>query len=391
MKCVTNPFSAEEIAEVRRLFPVTQNWIYLNHAAVAPIGIPVAQAIQNFTHQAMQEGYTASAEWSLRVEQIRGDAARLLKVSPGEIAFVKNTSHGISLVARGLDWQRGDEVVFCETDFPANIYPWMALEKRGVVLKKIAPTGGELPLHELEHLITSRTRVVALSSVQYGNGYRLPVGEVGKLCRDRKVHFFLDAIQSLGAFPLDAGSEGVDFLAADGHKWMLGPEGIGLFYIRKELLDSVDPVLLGWNSVEHAHRFDVIDFKLRKDAARFEEGSPSTLSIFALGAAIEFLLHIGIDLISRRILYLTQYLLTGLERRGMEITNSQQAKFRSGIVTFRIAGEPKKTQDLERFLFSKKVYGAFRQGSLRLSPHFYNTEQELDWTLDAIDDFLANH
>ncbi|KAB2839488.1 aminotransferase class V-fold PLP-dependent enzyme, partial [bacterium] len=242
-------FSPEEIENYRKLFPVTRDWIYLNHAGVAPISRRVAEAVELFNREALEHGYTQAARWHKRIEAIRADCARLIGAEAGEIAFVKNTSHGLSLIARGLGLKEGDEVLLSEAEFPSNVYPWMALEKSGVVLKKIPARGAELDLGHLERLITERTRVVSLSSVQYGSGYRLPVAEIGRLCRDTGIHFMLDAIQSLGAFPLDVARDRVDFVAADAHKWLLGHEGIGVLYIRKALIEKIEPALLGWNSV----------------------------------------------------------------------------------------------------------------------------------------------
>jgi selenocysteine lyase/cysteine desulfurase len=299
------PLSPQDIENYRRLFPVCKNWVYLNHAAVAPISLKVAAACEAFNREALDHGYTAGPRWSKRFQEVRQRCAELLGADAGEIAFVKNTSHGLSLVARGLRWKPGDEIILGEGEFPSNIYPWMALENQGVVLKKIPLAGGELDLNRLESLITPATRLISLSSVQYGNGYRLPVAEIGRLCRDLGIYFCLDAIQSLGAFPLDAHREFVDFAAADAHKWLLGHEGVGIFYVRKELIERLEPVLLGWNSVEGALQFDRVDFRLRSTAERFEEGSHNGVSIYGLGAAVELLLEIGVERIAARILALT--------------------------------------------------------------------------------------
>jgi selenocysteine lyase/cysteine desulfurase len=385
-----NPFSAQEINNYRALFPVTRDWVYFNHAAVAPISIPVVGAIQEFTESALKEGYTAGPIWRDRIESVRRKAASLIGATAEEIAFVKNTSHGLSLVCRGLDWKLGDEVILSEAEFPSNVYPWMALEKKGVVLKKIPCIDGELRLEALEALITPKTRLVSLSSIQYGNGFRLPIARVGKFCREKGILFFVDAIQSLGAFPLSVEADFIDFLSSDAHKWMLGPEGIGIFFARKELLSRLEPCLVGWNTVKDALRFDQLDFTLRPDAQRFEEGSHNSLSIYALGAAIDLVLKAGIERIAERILTLTDLLVLGLKGLGLKITSSLKSEFRSGIVTFKIPNDPKGSalQALERELFSKRIYTSLRQESLRISPHFYNTEGEIEKTLNEINNFL---
>jgi selenocysteine lyase/cysteine desulfurase len=386
-----NPFHESELADYRKLFPVCENFIYLNHAGVAPISRRVATAVEEFNQEALHEGYTAGPRWAKRFSEIRHASAKLIGAAAEEIAFVKNTSHGLSLIARGLELQGGDEVIISEVEFPTNVYPWMALAQKGIILKKIPERNGELDLETLKGLVSNKTRLLSLSSVQYGTGFRLPLRETGKFCRERGIYFCVDAIQSLGAFPLDVREDCVDFLSADAHKWMLGPEGIGLLYIRRELIEKIEPVLLGWNSVEGALNFDKIDFTLRRTAERFEEGSHNGLSIYGMGGAVDLLLEVGVERISQRILYLTDLLIQGLQDLGLTLTNSLNPRFRSGIVTFRIPKDEagKKLSQMERHLFSKKIYASIRRGSLRLSPHFYNSEEEIQKTLQEIKNYLA--
>lgn len=384
------PFSDQELKEFRYLFPVTKKFIYFNHAAVAPISLRVVDAVAQFNHEALNEGYTAGPRWVKHIEKTRVRSAELIGALPEEIAFVKNTSHGLSLVARGLDFKQGDEIIISDQEFPANVYPWMALEKIGVKLKKIPSQNGILDLTTLPGLITPRTRLVSLSSVQYGTGFRLPISEIGDLCRERGVLFCVDAIQSLGAFPLNVVADQVDFLAADAHKWMLGPEGIGIFYCRKDLIEKLDPALMGWNSVENAHSFDHIDFKLRPNAARFEEGSHNVLSLYGLGAAVDLLLEVGVDRIGERLLHLTDLLIAGLQKMELPLLSSLEKKFRSGIITFRLSADKSTpaVAELQDHLFAKGIYSSVRCGGLRLSPHFYNTEEEIETVLQEIKVFL---
>ena len=384
------PISEKELKEYRYLFPITKKFIYLNHAGVAPISLRVADAVVHYNQEALHDGYTAGPRWVKRFEEIRKKSAQLIGASPEEIAFVKNTSHGLSLVARGLEWQAGDEVIISDIEFPANVYPWMALQKQGVVLKKIPATDGELNLDSLDHLMTDRTKVLSLSSVEFSTGYRLPIKRLGSLCRERGVFFCVDGIQSIGAFPLDVVGEQVDFLAADAHKWMLGHEGIGIFYVRKDLITQVQPPLLGWNSVSGALDFDHINYTLRDSAARFEEGSHNGLSLYGLGAAVELLLEIGVDRISDRILKLTDILIDGLQKMDLPIHNSLDPQFRSGIVLFSLSQTTPGhgLEELEEHLFAQGIYTSIRHGWLRLSPHFYNTEEEMETVLKEIRGFL---
>ena len=241
------PISEKELKEIRYLFPITKNFIYLNHATVAPISLRVADAVVHYNQEALHNGYTNGPQWVKHFEAVRHRCADLIGATPDEIAFIKNTSHGISLVARGLGLKSGDEVIISELEFPSNVYPWMALEAQGIVVKQIPADDGQLHLESLESLATDRTKLVSLSSVQFGTGFRLPVGRVGQWCRERGIFFLVDAIQSLGAFPIDVHQEKVDFLAADSHKWMLCHEGIGIFYIRNELISQIEPPLVGWH------------------------------------------------------------------------------------------------------------------------------------------------
>ena len=375
-----------EVQRYRELFPVTRQWTYLNHAGVAPISLRVAEAVEAYNRQALDHGYTQGENWHKRIEGIRKSCAALIGAQPTDIAFVKNTSHGISLASRGLNLGEGDEVLISELEFPSNVYPWMALEKQGVVLKKIPASHGALDLNRLADLTTDKTKVIALSSVAYGTGYRLPLAEVGKLCRDLGIFFAVDAIQSLGAFPLDVERDGIDFLSADAHKWMLGHEGIGMIYLRKAWLERIEPLLLGWNSVVGCLNFDRIDFRLKPNAQRFEEGSLNGLSIYGMGAAVELLLEIGVERIGQRLLGLTEILLAGLREMQLPLLTPLEASLRSGIVSFRLPEDPenRKLVQLERFLYENRIYAALRAGGLRLSPHFYNTEAEMERALGMI-------
>lgn len=384
------PITEKELKEYRYLFPVTKKWIYLNHAGVAPISLRVNDAVMKFSAESLHEGYTAGPRWVKQIEKIRHQAAHLIGALSEEMAFVKNTSHGLSLLSEGLDFQSGDEVIISELEFPANVYPWMALEKKGVVLKKIPSKGSAMDLAKLPDLITSRTRVVSLSSVTFNTGFRVPLSEVGRLCRERGVLFCVDAIQSLGAFEINVVHDHIDVLSADAHKWLLGPEGIGIFFIRKNLLNQVRPVLWGWNSVAKSLDFDHIDFTLHPDARRYEEGSHNAMGIYALGAAIELIEEIGVTRITGRLLKLTQILIGGLQELGLRVTNVLDDQHRSGSVLADMGegSDPNKLSALNDYLLAHGVYASVRGGRLRLSPHFYNTESEMEEALKILSEGL---
>ena len=293
---------------LRSQFPVTDHWAFLDHAAVAPLSGPAQAALREYADDTAQHGVAHSVHWLKRIEDVRQFAARLVRADADEIAFVSSTSAGIAIVAEGLDWRSGDNIVTVAEEYPANLYPWLNLASRGVELRRVPSRGARIHVDDIRDALDARTRLVSLSSVEYASGFRNDLDRVGELCRERGILFFVDAIQSLGVLPFDVRATPIDFLAADGHKWLLGTEGAGIFFIRKELIDRLHPIGVGWHSVVNCWDFANIDFRLRPDAARWEGGSPNTAGITALGASLEFLLEIGVPVVAARILELTDYL-----------------------------------------------------------------------------------
>src|SRR5262245_4844823 len=270
----------------RELFPVTRQWAYFDHAAVAPLSAPALDALAQWAEDVTQNGVVSAPRWLGRIEQVRQRFAGLLHADPADVAFLKNTSEGIGIVAEGLPWRAGDNVVTAADEYPANVYPWLNLAGRGVEVRRVPSRAGRVELADLEAALDGRTRLVSLSYVEFATGFRNDLAAVGELCRRRGVHFFVDAIQGLGVLPLDVRATPLDFLAADGHKWLLGPEGAGILYVRRELDDLLHPVGVGWNSVLGATDFSRIDFRLKPHAGRWESGSLNVGGISALGASL---------------------------------------------------------------------------------------------------------
>ena len=370
-------------ARTRSYFPVSEEVVYLDHAGVAPISTRAQEALQRYAAEATRHGAFRYAFYETEVERVRGRAAALLGALPEEIAFVKNTSEGLGLVAAGLDWQRGDQVVTCDLEYPSNVYPWWSLRERGVETLMLRSRDGRLPLESVsEALANPRTRLLALSSVQFGNGLRSDLETLGRICSERGVLFCVDAIQSLGCLPLDVASSEIDFLAADGHKWLCSVEGCGVFYCSRRVLDRVTPRVVGWRSVTDNHDFDSYHMELQPSAGRFEEGTPNTPGIFALGAAIDLLLELGIDAVGQRVLELTDRLVAGLGERGIEVLSPRGPGEASGIVSFRLANEaPERTAARLR---GRGISVVVRRGGVRASPHFYNDESEIDRLLESL-------
>jgi len=368
----------------RSFFPVTRELAYLDHAGVAPISTRVEEALMRYTAEATRRGALDYARfYHAEVERVRGRAALLLGARPDEIAFVKNTTEGLGLVACGLDWHRGDQVVACELEFPSNVYPWWNLRSRGVETVMLRAQGGALPLERVDEALRSpRARLLSISSVEFSSGARNDLEALGRLCRERGVLFCVDAIQSLGCLPIDVERCGIDFLSADGHKWLLSVEGCGVFFCARRVLDLLTPRVVGWRSVTDNLNFDSYHTELQPGAGRFEEGTPNSVGIFGLGAAIDLLLEIDVDAIGERVLQLTDRLALGLAQRGAQVLSPRAEGLASGIVSFTVPGEP--PERTARRLIEKRVVVVARRGGVRASPHFYNSEDEIDQLLAAL-------
>jgi selenocysteine lyase/cysteine desulfurase len=368
----------------RSLFPVTREVAYFNNAGVAPISSRVDEAIRRYAEEATRLGaFNYPRSFNAEIERVRGRAALLLNATADEIAFVKNTTEGLGIVAAGLDWQRGDEVVTCDLEYPSNVYPWWSLRDRGVETAMLRGREGRLPFSAIEEALQNpRVRLLALSSVEFASGARNDLEAIGGLCREHGVLFCVDAIQSVGCFPIDVESCGIDFLAADGHKWMLSVEGCGIFFCSKRVQDLVTPRIIGWRSVQNNLDFDTYHMELQSSAGRFEEGTTNTPGIFALGAAIDLLLELDVAAIGERVLKLTDRLVDGLCARGAEIRSPREAGEASGIVSFAIPGQS--PAETARKLRAERIFVIERRGGVRASPHFYNSEDEIDRLLAAL-------
>ena len=371
-----------DIEEIRTRFPVTRNWIYMNHAGIAPISQCVYGAMDGMLRDLTHNGMANLPEWDEVCTQTRESAARLIGANAAEIAFVKNTTEGILMVANGLAWRAGDNVVIPDRGFPANVYPWLNLRSEGVEVRRVPEVDGRIPLKGLLNAVDERTRVLSVSSVEFASGFRHDLREIGRFCRERGVLFFVDVIQSLGVLTLDVTDAEIDFVSADAHKWLLGPEGIGVFYCSQHALPHLRVVNLGWANVVEPRNFLSYDTTLLSDAQRFECGTLNTVGIHGLRAGLELLHRVGIERIESRVLSLTDQLCAGLEEKGYRVVSSRAAGEKSGIVVFhhsRIA-----TEAIYRKLCEARIVCAIRGGRIRLSPHFYNTEEEVDRVLETI-------
>jgi len=368
---------------LRADFPVTRRWAFFDHAAVAPLSSRAVNALADYAQDLADNGDVHERRWTERIEHVRGLAGRLLNADPLDVAFVKNTSEGIGIVAQGFPWQQGDNVVIAAEEYPANQYPWLNLRGRGVEVRAVASTGARLLVDDIAAAMDARTRILSLSLVEYASGFRNDLDALGQLCRERGVLFCVDAIQGLGVFPVDVKRTPIDFLAADGHKWLLGPEGAGIFFVRREFIDRLHPVGIGWNSVVGARDFSRIDFQLRPHAGRYESGSLNVAGITALGGSLELLLEIGIQKIQNRVLELTDALCDKLARAGLEVFSSRLPGEKSSIVSVALADTAEASRRVKSCLQRGIVINK-RAGRLRISPHFYSSLDEIEALVEAL-------
>lgn len=364
-------------------FPVLANVNFLNHAAVSPLPRRAAEIIKQFADEACDVGAMAWMQWAGRVKQARTRAAQLLGAGEDEIAFSHNTTHGLMCIANSLPWRPGDNILTAAGEFPANVHPWRNLAARGVAVRTIAERpDNSFSVDDFAAAIDSRTRLVAVSLVQYGTGCRIPVEALAELCRKHDILFCLDSIQATGAMPTRPAELGCDFMSADGHKWLMGTEGAGILYVKRERLELLDATMTGW--IGRVRPFDFTDFDqpLAVAAARFEEGSHNAVGIAALGESIGLILEIGIENVWRRIEALTARIEEGARRLGFEIVSPRGEGLRSGIIAIARAGLD--VDACARALAEKKISVAARRGWLRLSPHFYNTAEQIEEFIGAM-------
>jgi selenocysteine lyase/cysteine desulfurase len=373
-----NPAAAPVWEAWRDEFPVTQELVYLHHAGVAPLCRPAAQAIERFADDALRFGSLHFDQWMAAYEGLRQAAARLIGAHRDEIAIVKNTSEGLATVALGVDWRAGDRIIGFQEEFPANFFPWKRLERHGVQVEWLSASD---PLDRIDKAARG-ARLLAISFVQYLSGRRADLEAIGEICHRHGCLFVVDAIQGLGAFPLDVRKARIHALSADGHKWLLGPEGCGILYVQKDVQDSIEPVELGWTNLAHFTDYASRDMTLRPDAGRYECGALNTVGCCGLRAAIEFLLEVGLDRITPQVQALGDQIAAGVAAKGYQVLGTRTPATGAGIVSFRKDGLD--SRQLVSRLKDQKFFAAPRQGWVRASPHFYISPDDIARLVEAL-------
>ena len=356
----------------------------MNHAAVSSPPIRVVKSVEALLREFSYCGIECYPKWLKRVAEVRGLFAKLINAHKHEVAFVGNTSEGLSSVAACLKWKEGDVVLVPRPEFPANIYPWMNLERQGVLLQFVQREEGRFGVREIERALKPRTRLFSVSSVDFSTGFRCDLEAIGDFCRRKGILFCVDAIQSLGVIPMDVKKFGIHFMAAGSHKWLLSTMGCGTLFISNEVNDMVHPDRVGWKSVVDEEEFFQLSFDLKPDALRFEPGTMNIAGIYALGAAIDLLQELGIEKIYRNVVNINDLLLQGLMDRNARIMTPMGREERSGILSFIPSSD---ANALFRFLNHKNITVALRNDMIRLSPHFYNNGDDVKIFFDALDGF----
>ena len=368
-------------------FPVNEQCIYLNHAAVAPWPTSAKKAVTRFAEENVTKGASDYPHWLEVESELRANIAQLIHATPDSVALVKNTSEALSFVAYGIDWQPGDTVVISDEEFPSNSIVWESLNDQGVNVRKVSLTGDE-PEAELLKAISEQPRLVSISAVQYATGTRVDLEKIGQACQNSGTLFCVDAIQAVGALEFDVRKIQCDFAMADGHKWLLGPEGLGFFYVRPEKMNDLSLNEYGWHMIKHASDYSQTTWEVADTAMRFECGSPNMLAGYALEASTDLLLTVGLDNVARAIEDNHAFLQQQLQALGAEILSPLNSQQRAGIITFKFEGID--SAWLYQQLMNKDVVCANRGGGVRFSPHFHTTKECMEGAIKALKSLLAN-
>ena len=363
----------ESIEEVRRNFPIVKNKVFLNHAAHSPLPKPVFEAMMNYLK-------LASEEWDFEtdLEEAKRLFAKLINAKPEEIAYTPNTSTSLNIVANMLKYGKDSNIVTTDLEFPSVVYPWLR-KKMGVKVRYTKNVDGRILDEDFERMVDDKTAAIVVSHVEYANGFRNNLKFLSELAHEHGAFLVVDAIQSTGAIKVDVRRDDVDFLATACYKWLLGPSGVGFLYVKEELIEEFEPPMIGWASVEPqvfetVEFWDIWNLRLSKTASRFEVGGPNVIGCIGAAKALKLLLDYGIENIESRILALSDYLIERIKEAGWKLQTPEERNCRSGIVNFLIDNPAGRVEQLAR----KGIIVSARANGIRVSPHFYNTREEID-------------
>ncbi len=380
-----SPFSKSELNEIRSFFPHTESGlIYLNHAAISPLPIQVNRSVSRWLDIRTNGPVENFEELEEAINTTRQRVAAYLNAdSADQITFLGNTSDALSAVANGLNWSDGDEIILNTMEFPSNVQPFRRLESKGVKLIYIPHHDYTITADQINSYITPNTKMVSVSAVQYLCGYRADLMAIGKLCREKNLLFVVDGIQALGASPLDVVACHIDAVATGAHKWLMAPMGIGFLYLSKKLQETLTPFKTGWLSVENPWELSEFEHEWLPVSAHLETGTPNMLGIAGLGESLKLFNEIGADQIKKHILYLTEFILNNLAGRTCEPITKPGKHQRLGIVSFTMNETTDYKGSINK-LKGRNITISSRENHFRISPHFYNTEEEIETALDHL-------
>lgn len=366
------------LAAIRKQFPFTKNIIYFNHAAFGPIPEQSLKFTLDFYHTLTHRVDQSTDQHSFELlDKIRDTIASMINCSPDEVALTTNTSYGFNIVANGLEFKSGDEIILSDVEFPANVYPWLNLKRKGVKIKFIRNENNFFSFENLLKVLNKKTKLLSLSFVQFFNGYKNDLEQIGKICQDNRMIFVVDGIQGIGASDLDVKKCNIDFLSCGAQKWLLSAPGTGFFYCSKDVLDKIRPAFFGWLGVDWKVKFtDLLRYNLKpfSSARRFEIGSYSYPNLRTFYASLNLLKKIGIANIEKQNQALLDRLIDYLQNSTYQIKSSLEPRHRSSILSF----SAKNGQKLWQKLTKNKIIVSYREGLIRVSPHFYNSFEEID-------------
>lgn len=370
----------EDIEKIRKLFPITKNKIFLDHAAQSPLPKPVVTAIRKYADE-----YSKSGETPLECRDYgKTFFAKLICAKSGEIALVENTSMGMNIVANMLHYPKGSKIVTTDLEYPSVVYPWLRTSSPAKI-QYVKSSCGKISLDDMENAVDDKTVAVAISHVEYSNGFRNNLRVLSEIAHDHGAYLIVDAIQSVGTMPVDVKQDDVDFLTASCYKWLLSPTGAAYIYVKDDLIEKFEPPLVGWASVDQEvfntpDLYDICNLSLSKTASRFEVGTPSDISFIGAAEAMKMLLHFGVENVKKRIMKLTDHLIDTVKDCGLKLQTPEEKQCRSGIVNFKTA-KPQKIVDRLR---KKSILVSARANGIRVAPHFYNTEEETDTLMKEV-------
>jgi cysteine desulfurase/selenocysteine lyase len=367
------------ISTIRERIPALKTCIHLDCAAISPFFQDTLTEIETFLHKRADKASFDFDSWLDMLEESRKTVARFANASPDEIAFMLNTTEGLNTVAHMIPWKKGDSIVTSDLEFPSNSIPWFNLENKGVIVRQVRNVNGELLMEDIEKAIDDTTRLVSLSFVQFGNGFKCDLEEVSNLCKEHNAFLCSDVIQGLGAVQVDVRKMGIDFFATASYKWLMGPLGVGFFFIRKEHVEEMEPPYLGWFSLKDYENFNrpgLKEVELSDTARKFETGGKSFALIGGLKKSLDIMSEIGVEAIEKRVLDLSQYVIDNSE----QVQTPSDREKRAGIVNIKVP-EPEKVAESLR---KRNILVSARMNGIRVSTHFWNTEEDIDELLHGI-------